>query len=907
MKNLARMTALMALSLALASCGGGGTDTTTPSGGPLAIALFAAAPTQGASPFDSVLTVNITGGQAPFNYAFDFENDGAFDGYVNASFSRTVSRSNTYYYNSADAGGVSTYNAVVRVTDGLGAVVTSAPVTLLVQGTQDFMVVNDPTKTFPYSDNQNPDGSYQFNSGLPVFFQATVTGGAAPFEFHWDFDNDGVMDSNAQVANYSDPATGTAVNTRQYTYTYNSPGGRPFTCHLDVVDGTGARAAYDFVIVVIGPGTTGPPPPEFEILLNTSPAASGGVVTLPYDPTGANANLPNQPRLDMSVVVNPDPAKGGVPPFEYYWDFENDGAIDSQAPSPTIPYYNNNILMTVNPYLVNQDDKTFTLKVMVIDSAGQVRFKTATIRVIRATGRPPGVLSADILADADGSGNPYADVANDLTSHDVDFSVSVSGSTGIFQWQLDIDNDGNPDLPIVNGVPGWSDEFGGGNPTNVSTQNFSVTFGPYDDDNDANTPDVVDYRSPGYWPCRFSIRSLASSGGAQEDAMVAYAPVSLVELNSGLAYDGNLTRRTDHGVASTWSVQNLGGGNGQSLVSRELIIVNGAVGTTQLTSEERLTQLYATPGAAGQKEILTDSFTSTRIPSQVARRGAATIALSDSHVFVLGGRNNANGVLGSSEIHAFADGGGTLGWTTGQNFMAADPDSGQLSFYPMYDSCAAIAGTDNTTAVLFGGIFKASPVATAHASAKTFVYTDSGTPGDGSDDGVGDIGRDMITPRYDSAAALVGTDKIYVLGGRTASGQSVATVECLNMPNASDPTTWYWSTAPSMQDARAGCTAQTILGRIYVYGGAYFPDDESQKQLVLTAEVFDPLTGQWSYTVPPDRAVYSPGSAVMPGPGSVSGAGQAGIGINTIMYFGGEGNSGETNNLEEFRYFYTVP
>lgn len=899
MRILARMTALATLALGLAACNGGG-GVTTPLGGPLAIALFAGAPTQGASPLKSTLTVNITGGQAPFTYAFDFENDGAFDSYVNASFSRTVSREGTFFYNSADVGGVSTYQAIVRITDDLGAVVTSAPVTLLVQGTQDFMVVDDPTKTFPYSSTQNPDGSYEFNTGQPVFFQSTVTGGVAPFEFHWDFDDDGVMDSNAPVGDYTDPATGSATNTRQFTYTYNTPGARPFVCHLDVVDGTGARAFYDFVVVVNGPGLSGPPPPEFDILLNTSPSASGGVVTISYDPTGANTNLPNQPLLDMSVVVNPDPSKGGVPPYEYYWDFESDGAIDSQAPSPTIPYYNDNIKRTINPYFVNEDDKTFTLEVMVIDSSGQVQTRTAAIRVIRATGRPPGVLAVEVTVDADGNGHPYADVPNDITPQDVTFDVTVTGSTGIYQWQLDIDNDGNPDLPLVNGNPDWSEEFGDSNPTTPDTETFTVTFGPYfDHDSDPNTPNIGDWDSPGYYPCRFSVRSLVTSGGAQEDAMALFGPLSLVELNSTVAFDGNLGVRTDHGMAALWSAGDNGGANGQSLASREIIIVGGAVGTSQLKTEQRLTQFYAPPTIAGQKETLTDSVATTRIPSLIPRRGAWTWT-DGTNIYMTGGRNTENGPLASSERHAFNDNGGTIGWvgTTGEIF------SGEYS--PLYDGCFS-----NIANVVCGGIVKANAISTAQVSPRTLLYDlglDAASP---LDDAVVDVSKDMITPRYDGVAAVVGAPgvdgRIYVIGGREASGQSVATSEYLDVSSA-NPANWFWVPAPAMHDPRAGHTAQVIGGKIYVYGGAYFPTNESQRELVLTAEVFDPITGQWSYTVPPDTAVYSPASAIMPGPGSVSGpAGPAGVAINTMMYFGGDNAGGETNNLEEFRYFYTVP
>ena len=158
--------------------------------------------------------------------------------------------------------------------------------------------------------------------------------------------------------------------------------------------------------------------------------------------------------------------------------------------------------------------------------------------------------------------------------------------------------------------------------------------------------------------------------------------------------------------------------------------------------------------------------------------------------------------------------------------------------------------------------------------------------------------RTMSTERYDSCAAYV-NNRLYIIGGRVASGQSVATVEAYNF------STKEWELAPSLLEARSGAVCGVVGGQIYIVGGAFYPNDYSLSTLLQTAEVFNPTTGLWSYTLPlpAGEAVNNAAGATTPGPLSVNAGGAT---INTLWSIGGEDAGGETNRIIEFNYLYTV-
>jgi N-acetylneuraminic acid mutarotase/glucose/arabinose dehydrogenase len=97
-------------------------------------------------------------------------------------------------------------------------------------------------------------------------------------------------------------------------------------------------------------------------------------------------------------------------------------------------------------------------------------------------------------------------------------------------------------------------------------------------------------------------------------------------------------------------------------------------------------------------------------------------------------------------------------------------------------------------------------------------------------------GPSLPGPGVENPAATALNGKLYVFGGSTGPFSGAVTNAAVY-----DPTTNRWSSLPPMSTPRAGATAQTISGKIYVAGGM----DASGASLA-TAEVFNPSTNSWS-------------------------------------------------------------
>lgn len=861
MKRAILLAALVCLAGVAVGCSGGGSTTLDETTGPLVIKLVAASPSSGPSPLRTTFTANISGGKAPYFYAWDFTNDGAFDRYINAEFNRTISVTNDYFLRASDAGGSSSYEAVLRVTDAEGTKVTSDPVEVVVNSTGGLVL--PPELATWFTDEQQPDGSYVASTGKPVFFRASVSGGDPPYKYQWDFNNDGEIDSTLAAP--------------QYTFTNNDPGAKVFVVHLTVIDSNNEKIFYDYLVPVFGTAGTPPPSQGFDLILNSDPEASDGspypVIELLYDPSGATEGVPMEPHLDLSAVVNPSGSSGGTPPFEYYWDFDNDGAYDSQEPSPTIPYYDSSRKLFLNPYLHQEDFKAFTLRLTVLDSNGQLeeRYRTVISRNISQGGIQLTI--DDVQYGTFGiAGPPFAAVQSSDDTTPVDFQIQISGSTGSYEYTFDGNGDGDPDLPLVDtdGDPNTDPEPGWG-PIIGNTLQLTV-----------------DFQGLGYFPAKFNIRAV--QGASVADTTSVDTPISLVKRKT-VTVDGSLGAKANLGAAATWDIE-AGGGNGQFIASREMVLAGGSRGTTLLRDVQRITETFSQPADQGSYETSQDVLATTHYPMNQERSGLM-MWNNGANIIAHGGTNPLNGILGTNEWTTTLDPSLNAPWEIKKETRVSGIDP---PFYPLTEAEGAV-NPDDGLFYFCGGVHPPTESDADNVSAKLISYDPALDDPLISQSPYTSIGLPiMITERYDAAAAVSG-GKMYVVGGRVASGQSVATVEAYNF------NTHAWEALPPMQDARSGATALAIGGKIYVHGGAYYPSNEASQTLLQTAEVYNPNTGVWSYTLPLDTPSNNGAAVAMPGPGAVSDASQSN---NTIWYFGGDGANGELNLLEEFVYFYNV-
>jgi hypothetical protein len=866
----------------LIGCGGGGgnNDNPDPNTGPLKVVLFSASPDHGfasaSSPLRVTLTWNITGGKAPYYYALDWNNDGQFDFYLNKVYNKTVSVLHDYY-----PVGTTPYQVALRVTDTEATVVRypstagETPVTITVSSTQTVQF--DPLLT--YADNNNnaadtpPGDDYQFPSGTPVFFHSAVLNGTQPYEYQWDFNADGMIDSTV-----SDP---------QYTFTYDGSGLVTKLVRVTVVDNNGEKATKDFVLSILGDAVGPQPVPSFEIIMSTDPAESGldtgtgfKLVDVPFLPGSTDPNIPTEPKLDLSVVVNPDPEKAGVPPYEYYWDYENDGAYDSQFQSPTIPFYDPVRKILVNPYALqaSENQKTFILRCLVIDGAGRRQDEYRAVRVHRLTAEPgefTGTPSYGVIAGPY-AGKPYAEIIDadpdaagmQYPETQVAFGVSnISGGLSSYQWKIDVDNDGFPETD-------W---------TNVSGNSFAtnISFGPIGGG-------ASDWPAVGYYPVRVSIRALDRSVTPPTilDEITYDMPVSLVMRPVTDDISGALKARAGHNVTVTFDNQ-----------TRKMIVMGGNQGTTPLRDVESIEQTidadFNTP----------DPITATAHTSLLFSRHGALLFGNEAEgsIFLCGGFNLDNNILASMEVLGIDGIFNNDAWNLYGELSDGDTTSylplDQAMGQPAYiNEALSWVGVGNAAYVFLGGM-KATGGAVDDVYSRMISF-DPGRPPflpafipmDGGN-------RGMITQRYDGTAVyLEGERKLYVIGGRVASGQSVSTVEVFNFA------TTQWELGPSLQDARSGhitlVVDDGIRPLIYVLGGASYPAGGAQRKMVTTAEVYNPETGTWSYTLPPALPTENGAAAAVPSKDTI------GFGsIASIWYFGGADSLGaESKALQELVY-----
>jgi N-acetylneuraminic acid mutarotase len=97
-----------------------------------------------------------------------------------------------------------------------------------------------------------------------------------------------------------------------------------------------------------------------------------------------------------------------------------------------------------------------------------------------------------------------------------------------------------------------------------------------------------------------------------------------------------------------------------------------------------------------------------------------------------------------------------------------------------------------------------------------------------------EVATPMLSPRVNIGAAAVG-DKIYVIGGQDAYGQTVATVEAFNVK------TNEWSRVADLPHPLHHVAAASDGSKVYVFGGL----EGLGQTPVRSVYAFDPTTGTW--------------------------------------------------------------
>jgi N-acetylneuraminic acid mutarotase len=271
-------------------------------------------------------------------------------------------------------------------------------------------------------------------------------------------------------------------------------------------------------------------------------------------------------------------------------------------------------------------------------------------------------------------------------------------------------------------------------------------------------------------------------------------------------------------------------------------------------------------GASGDVEMLSPASMAppvihpeewTAVSSLITPRFGHAVAIGSNSgvtwMYAIGGRSNPGGTNPSGTLLSSVEG-----------YALGPPNNGRwtaMASMPVARERAAAAGLYDMVYVAGGSDGSApnisSPLKTLEAyqvSTNTWKKL-----------------KHMHTAR-DGAAAAAGTDgRIYVMGGRGASG-SMSSVE------AYDPTTNTWEKVASMNTPRDGLGAVLADGQIYAIGG------ENNAEVLSTVEVYNFTTKTW--TLGPSMSTARAYLAAALGPGEL------------IYAIGGYTGASVTNSVE---------
>lgn len=913
MKLLKSIAMLLIVLTAAASCGGGGGGTGTPTPTPtptdntssdFAIVTYNATPTTGGSPLGVNFIATVTGGRLPYTYMWDFDNDGAFDAYINQSGSRTEQAYHLYYLRDSDrTQGTSTYQAVVKVVDGNGVARTSQPISILVTSDPQFSLDSSLTRIISdqvagYDGEGNP--IYLYLSGKPVYcrvFPAVSNPGTPPYRFQWDFDGDGRIDSTLQNP--------------QFTFTLGDSASQTYVIKLSVTDNNDYSITKEFPITVVKIAPDDPVGAP-EILINSSPPIlANNSILISFDSSSDNPD-DREPRLNASVSV--DPEHPGVLPYAFFWDFTNDGIFDANTTSVSVPYYDSALKILINPYnTFGRPSRTFTMALQFMDGIGQSIRKEWTVKVVDRAYEPVvNPLVTNTLVDLNKDDNydtqddgTYAEQTQKVQVDEsvlVKFRISATGSTGNYKFMLDILGNGvyawdvpAGDPPLSDGILDWDPQFDGtyepveldGDDLTVDATVIPPTIG------DVQTATMtVTYPEdvlPGYKAC--SSKVIASdSVGIELASRTEQIPLSFVR-RSDLTFDATgdaLKVRREFGIAGVSILDDRGSPEttDDRYSQRRVFLIGGMNSNMAMRSVQLVRQNWDESSEDWSPLVQV----SDRLPLSTPRgqlvaaplSGLAT-ANNETEIYAIGGFNAVEQTLSVVEMLPVFDGNALdepqTPWTTVGSIGNNDTQLRQM---------AAIHGISyggNPTIIVMGGL-QADPPG-EFVSSTGWIYRPSDALWNST------LISAMPTPRYSFAMVLDAPTSsaiyLYVIGGRNNQGQSTRSLERVNI------LTGGWEILPDMKFARSGCTAQIINDKIYVYGGINYAYNQGAPSYVAEAEVFNPETYTWSRTIAPDDSLgrVGAGSVAFPTYLNVDGTAKA---ADTIWVIGGENVNGLTDD-----------
>jgi hypothetical protein len=108
--------------------------------------------------------------------------------------------------------------------------------------------------------------------------------------------------------------------------------------------------------------------------------------------------------------------------------------------------------------------------------------------------------------------------------------------------------------------------------------------------------------------------------------------------------------------------------------------------------------------------------------------------------------------------------------------------------------------------------------------------------------------KPMGAARTEHVAVAMADSRVLVAGGAGANGVTLASAEIF------DPGTGEWTPAGAMHHARAAFAATLLPSGEVLVSGGYDEQAGSKRKFLASAELYDPVSGSWTETMPMARA-----------------------------------------------------